>query len=39
MNLEFLGADFSEGELFGLTYAFEQATQARTTPELYPALD
>lgn len=39
VNLEFLGADFSEGELLGITYAFEQATQARTTPALYPALD
>ena len=39
VNLEFLGRDFTEGTLLGLTYAFEQATHHRTTPALYPALD
>ncbi len=34
VNLEFLGRDFSEGTLLGLTYAFEQATEHRTTPVL-----
>lgn len=38
VNLEFLGRDYAEGTLIGLTYAFEQATHARTTPPLYPAL-
>ncbi|MBB2975478.1 Asp-tRNA(Asn)/Glu-tRNA(Gln) amidotransferase A subunit family amidase [Microbacterium endophyticum] len=38
VNLEFLGRDFDEGTLLGLTYSFEQATHARTTPALYPAL-
>lgn len=38
VNLELLGRDFAEGELLGLAYAFEQATQARTAPALYPAL-
>ncbi|MFT4212657.1 MAG: amidase family protein [Microbacterium sp.] len=38
VNLEFLGRDYSEGPLIGLAYAFEQATQARTTPALYGAL-
>ncbi|MCS5495787.1 amidase family protein [Cnuibacter physcomitrellae] len=39
VNLEFLGRDYAEGTLIGLTYAFEQATHARTTPPLYPALE
>jgi Asp-tRNA(Asn)/Glu-tRNA(Gln) amidotransferase A subunit family amidase len=38
INLEFLGRDFSEGPLLGLAYDFEQATHARTTPTLFPAL-
>ena len=38
VNLEFLGRNYSEGTLLGLTYAFEQATHARTTPGLYGAL-
>ncbi|WP_235866313.1 amidase family protein [Serinibacter arcticus] len=38
VNLELLGRDFSEGTLLGLAYAFEQATQARTTPALYGPL-
>lgn len=37
-NLEFLGRDFAEGTLLGLAYAFEQVTQARTTPALYGPL-
>jgi amidase len=38
VNLEFLGRNYDEGTLIGLTYAFEQATHSRTTPALYPAL-
>ncbi|MCU1477973.1 MAG: hypothetical protein JWQ64_2666 [Subtercola sp.] len=38
VNLEFLGRDYAEGTLIGLTYSFEQASHARTTPALYPAL-
>lgn len=38
VNLEFLGRDFAEGPLLGLAYAFEQATNARTTPGLYGPL-
>jgi len=39
VNLEWLGRDFAEGPLLGLAYAFEQATHARTSPTLYPALN
>lgn len=35
VNLELLGRDFSEGDLLGYAYDFEQATHARTSPELY----
>jgi amidase len=38
VNLEFLGRNYDEGTIIGLGYAFEQATKARTTPALYPAL-
>ena len=38
VNLEWLGRDFSEGPLLGLAYAFEQATNARTSPALYGPL-
>lgn len=38
VNLEFLGRDYAEGTLIGLSYAFEQATHARTTPTLYGPL-
>ncbi|MFT4264187.1 MAG: amidase family protein [Nocardioides sp.] len=38
VNLEFLGRDYSEGDLISLGYSFEQLTKARTTPSLYPAL-
>ena len=38
VNLEFLGRDYSEGELIGLAYSFEQATHARTSPALYGPL-
>ncbi|MEE6282860.1 amidase family protein [Georgenia sunbinii] len=38
VNLELLGRDYTEGELLGLAYAFEQATQARTSPVLYGPL-
>lgn len=38
VNLELLGRDFDEGPLLGLAYAFEQATEARTSPSLYGPL-
>ncbi|MEN8707272.1 MAG: amidase family protein [Nocardioides marinisabuli] len=38
VNLEFLGREYAEGDLLGMTYAYEQATAHRTTPELYGAL-
>ncbi len=38
VNLEFLGRDFTEGPLLGLAYAFEQATNHRTSPVLYGPL-
>ncbi|MGD8168059.1 amidase family protein [Herbiconiux sp. P16] len=38
VNLEFLGHDYAEGTLIGLTYSFEQATHARTTPAAYGPL-
>lgn len=38
VNLEFLGRDFDEGTLLGLAYAFEQTTDARTSPALYGPL-
>ncbi len=38
VNLEFLGRMFDEGTLLGLTYAFEQGTQARTAPALFGPL-
>ena len=38
VNLEFLGKAYTEGPLIGMAYSFEQATHARTTPSLYPAL-
>jgi amidase len=34
VGLSFLGRPFSEGELFGLAFAFETATQHRTSPDL-----
>ena len=39
VNLELLGRDYAEGTLIGMAYAFEQATQARTTPALYGPID
>ncbi len=39
VNLEFLGREYAEGDLLGLTYAYEQATAHRTTPALYGALE
>jgi amidase len=38
VDLEFLGRSYDEGTVIGLGYGFEQATHARTTPALYPAL-
>jgi amidase len=37
-NLEIIGRNYSEGDLLGMAYAYEQATHHRTTPALYPAL-
>jgi Asp-tRNA(Asn)/Glu-tRNA(Gln) amidotransferase A subunit family amidase len=37
-NIEFLGRDFAEGTLIGFAYDYEQATHARTSPRLFPAL-
>lgn len=39
VNLEFLGRNYSEGDLIGLAYDFEQATHHRTTPALFPGLN
>ena len=38
VGIEFLGRQFSEGTLFRLGYAFEQATKARRRPVYTPAL-
>jgi amidase len=38
VNLEFLGRNYTEGDLIGMTYDFEQATHHRTTPALFPEL-
>lgn len=38
VNLEFLGRDYSEGQLIGLAYSFEQATHARTAPAFFGPL-
>jgi amidase len=38
VNLELIGRNYSEGELLGMAYAYEQATHHRTTPALYPEL-
>jgi Asp-tRNA(Asn)/Glu-tRNA(Gln) amidotransferase A subunit family amidase len=38
VNLEFLGRAYGEGDLIAIGYGFEQATKARTTPSLFPAL-
>ena len=37
-GLQFLGRPYSEGLLFGLAYAYEQATQHRVPPNEYPEL-
>ena len=37
-GLQILGRPYSEGLLFGLAYAYEQATQHRVPPEGYPEL-
>lgn len=39
VNLEFLGRNYAEGDLIGMTYDFEQATHHRTTPVLFPGLN
>lgn len=39
VNLELLGRNYTEGDLLGMTYAYEQATHHRTSPPLYPALE
>ncbi len=38
VGIEFLGRPYSEGLLFGLGYAYEQATMRRRPPPLTPAL-
>lgn len=38
VNLEFIGRNYSEGDLLGMAYAYEQATEHRTAPVGYPAL-
>lgn len=38
VNLEFIGRNYSEGDLLGMAYAYEQATAHRTAPAAYPAL-
>jgi amidase len=38
LGLVFMGREYSEGELLGFAYAFEQATQARKAPDLKPTL-
>ena len=38
VNLELLGRDFAEGDLLGLAFAWEQVSQARTTPPLFGPL-
>ena len=37
-GLQFLGRPFDEGTLIELAYSYEQATQHRRPPELFPAL-
>ena len=39
INVGFVGAAFSEPELIGLAYAFEQATRARIDPQFVPTLE
>jgi amidase len=38
IGIEFSGRPFSEAELLGLSYSYEQATQNRRTPGLFPSL-
>lgn len=38
VSLSFFGKAYSEPTLIGLAYAFEQATQVRMSPSLFPAL-
>jgi len=38
IGIEFSGRPFSEAELLGLSYSYEQATQNRRTPVLFPSL-
>lgn len=38
VNISFMGRAFSEPRLIALAYAFEQATQVRTTPDFKPTL-
>ena len=37
-NIEFLGRSYAEGTLLGLAFDYEQATQHRKAPALFPAL-
>jgi Asp-tRNA(Asn)/Glu-tRNA(Gln) amidotransferase A subunit family amidase len=39
VGLQILGRPYSDGLLIGLAYAYEQRTQHRISPELFPELD
>ncbi|MCL8027234.1 amidase family protein [Nocardioides bruguierae] len=39
VNLELLGRNYTEGDLIGYAYDYEQATEHRTTPALYGEID
>ncbi len=39
LGLTFMGRPYSEAELLGFGFAFEQATKARTTPQFRPTIE